>query len=351
MSPASLERLLAKQRKELIKIDNEGAAEIVDAWRDLNKYLQQQLKLLLAEIEATPGPMSKAKLRRMLRYQQLLRDVERESLKFADKATRVIKDSQVRALSLVDAHTRDLTRESMGGKYIPEVAIATVESSFGRLPAQAYMKLIGNASDGKPLGDLLNKIAPKAKKEAADVLTRGIAQGHNPRKIARAFKNATGVSYTRAETISRTEVIRAYREATLETYRTSPVVTEWVWVAALDVRTCFACAQMSGTVHPMSESLDGHPRCRCAMSPKTKTWEELGFKGIPDTNPKIPSGSDWFKNLTQAEKRNVLGPQKLDLLNSGKVTPQDLIARPTNKTWGSMRRTATAKEAQAAHKR
>lgn len=622
MSPASLERLLAKQRKELIKIDNEGAAEIVDAWRELNKYLQEQLKLLLAEIEATPGPMNRAKLRRMLRYQRLLEDVERESLRFADKATKVIKDSQVRALSLVDAHTRDMTREAMGGKFIPEVAIATVESSFGRLPAQAFMQLVGNASDGKPLGDLLNKIAPKAKKEAADVLTRGIAQGHNPRKIARAFRRATGVSYTRAETISRTEVIRAYREATLETYRTSPVVTEWVWVAALDVRTCFACAQMSGTVHPMSESLNGHPRCfpsgtivsgprntgstsrwfdgdvvkidlrsgnsltstpnhpilttkgwvaagllhegcnvisggsderiptgidpddhqvpariedvaaatgsalgvttrsvptapedfhgdgagskvsvvrtnrllrngtdaalgkpkvqqlfarpdvgmlalaslsnlaallegllgpphsgmgsigiapillgaacghhqsvgigavsdtdaslaqdatddtaaypvptsesilgltgdvgtdeivgirkvnfagmvhnletpsgwyiangivvhncRCSMAPKTKTWEELGFKGIPDTNPKFPSGKDWFNNLSDAQQRQMLGPGKLDALKSGAVSAKDLVATPHNRTWGPMVRNSSLKEARAAAKK
>jgi SPP1 gp7 family putative phage head morphogenesis protein len=349
VQPTQLERVLARQRKELIKIDNEGAAEIVSAWRDLNKYLNQQLQLLLDEIGAK-GKISKAELRRMVRYQQLLKDVERESLKFADAATKTIKDSQVRALSLVNAHTREATIESLGGRAIPEIAVATVQSQFGRLPAQAYMQLVGNASDGKPLGELLKKIAPKAKREAADVLTRGIAQGHNPRKIARAFKSATGVSYTRAETISRTEVIRAYREAALETYRTSPIVTEWVWVAALDTRTCFACAQMSGTVHPMSESLNGHPRCRCAMAPKTKTWEELGFKGIPDTNPKIPSGREWFDRLSEQDKVSMLGQGKYDALKSGQVTHKDLVAKPRNRTWGPMVRNASLNEARAASK-
>lgn len=352
MSPASLERALARHRKELLKIDNEGAAEIVSAWRDLNRYLQQQLELLLAEIEATPGPMSKAKLRRMLRFQQLLRDVERESLKFADQATKTIKDSQIRAISLVDAHTRELTREAMGGRLMPEIAVATVEAQLGRLPAQAFMQLVGNASDGKPLGDLLKKIAPKAKKEAADVLTRGIAQGQNPRKIARAFRDVTGVTYTRAETISRTEVLRAYRQASLETYRSSPVVTEWVWVAALDVRTCFACAQMSGTVHPMTESLDGHPRCRCSMAPRTKSWDELGFSGIKDTRPNIPLGADWFNKLPEADKKSILGPAKYNALKANEIKPEHLVTRPRNRTWGSMRRTATLKEARAAsHKR
>lgn len=351
MPKTQLERVLERQRRELIKLDNEGAAEMVAAWKDLNRYLQDQLDQLLKAIAANPRALNRATLRRFGRYQQLLADVERASLRFAEQATLTIKDSQVRALSLVDSHTREATFEALGGRYAPEIAIASVQGQFGRLPAGAYMRLVGNASDGNPLGALLRKIAPKAKDEAANVLTRGIAQGHNPRQIAKAFKLQTGVTYTRAETISRTEVIRAYREAALETYRSSPVVTEWVWVATLDTRTCFACAQMSGTIHSMSEMLDGHPRCRCSMAPRTKSWADLGYKDLKDTRPQIPLGSDWFNGLAESAQRAMLGPSKFDALKSGQIKPQDLIQRPRNRTWGTMRREASLKEALVAAKR
>jgi hypothetical protein len=102
---------------------------------------------------------------------------------------------------------------------------------------------------------------------------------------------------------------------------------------------------MSGTVHTNAESLDGHPNCRCSAIPKTMSWEELGFDGIPDSSYRPPLGESWFDSLDDAAQRTMLGPQKFDALKAGEIAKKDLIARPRSKDWGTMRRNASLKEA------
>lgn len=608
-----VERELARQRRELLKLERRVDAYLVGEYRNLYRHINTRLTELVELIEAAENPKT-SWLVRQWQYQQLLNDIERETMRFAFYATRQITEGQRQLVGTADEEALKLI-EAIKRPTTP-AQTAAIQTAFRTLNPEAFNRLVGNASNGKPLSNLLLRIAPKAKRKAERVLTRGIAQGKNPKVVGRELMALTDETLARTQTISRTEMLRANRQATLETYRQSQVVNGWYWHAQLDTRTCFACAMMSGTTHTNAEHLDGHPNCfvsgtvvsgprntgstsrwfegqvvdveladgnsltctpnhpilttkgwvaagllhkgghvvsslgregipagidpddyqvpsriedvaaavgrsdgmttvsvptapedfhgdgfgsdvsvvrtnsllrdaedpaiakpklhqlfggadaqllslaglgafgsffdgllatpnrsmsglgvasvllggalchrhtiglglppdrhpvfekdatddgagyalpdsqsifrfagnvtpneivsvrkrdfagmvhnlespvswyiannvivhncRCAMIPKTLSWEELGFKGIPDTSYRPPLGETWFDNLDDAAKRSMLGPQKLDALKTGELTKKDLIARPRSKEWGTMRRNASYREA------
>jgi hypothetical protein len=79
------------------------------------------------------------------------------------------------------------------------------------------------------------------------------------------------------------------------------------------------------------------------MQPRTKTWEELGFKGIKETRPPVTRGADVFARLSPADQRKILGPGKFDLYKSGKLKLSDLPVK-TRSDFGPGLRTKSLKE-------
>lgn len=130
--------------------------------------------------------------------------------------------------------------------------------------------LIGFSTDGTPLGSLLGEVAGSAAAAARRELVVGSIRGHGPREVARAISKASGVAYDRSLLIARAEMLRAYRTTTLSGFEQNrTVVKEWSWLCAYDTRTCPACWAMSGTTHPVDESLNSDLGCRCLMLPRS----------------------------------------------------------------------------------
>jgi SPP1 gp7 family putative phage head morphogenesis protein len=198
--------------------------------------------------------------------------------------------------------------------------------------------LVARLADGSPLDDHLRRtIADEATDALADRLARSIVDGVSPASMAEDLAKELALSHTRAATILRTESLRVLRETTRQTYEANPLVVEsWTWVSALDWRTCPACAIMHGTRHPVTETLDGHPRCRCAMVPDTVSYASLGIVGVPDPDP-VPLGVDWVMALEAEARRALLGPAKYAALEAGEVTLLDFVARRWDPRWGTMR--------------
>ena len=91
---------------------------------------------------------------------------------------------------------------------------------------------------------------------------------------------------TRALRISRTETLRAYREATHRTYQqNSDVIEGWYWLASLSSsgRTCAARIALHGTFHANDERMKTQVNCRCAQLPAV----------IGQPSPIKQSGSEW----------------------------------------------------------
>jgi hypothetical protein len=98
-----------------------------------------------------------------------------------------------------------------------------------------------------------------------------------------------------------------------------------------------ACIAMHGTFHTNDETLNDHHNGRCAMVPVTKTWAELGIPGIPDTNPQVQTGRDWFDNLTAAQQQQFMPSQAMwSAWQSGAIGWDDVVGFHDDAVYGSM---------------
>ncbi len=108
-----------------------------------------------------------------------------------------------------------------------------IQWSFGIPSPSALAQFIGATQVGSPLADLFSGFGAEAAQGVKDALITGLSLGYNPRDIAPSVQQALGISRNRALTISRTEMIRSYRGANLETYRANDdVVDGWIWNCA-----------------------------------------------------------------------------------------------------------------------
>lgn len=72
--------------------------------------------------------------------------------------------------------------------------------------------------------------------------------------------------------------------------------------------------------------------------PQTKTWAELGFKGVPETQVQVGKGVDLFEKLPDANKERILGSRSaFEAYKAGAVKLSDFVGRRRSRDWGTMR--------------
>lgn len=254
------------------------------------------------------------------------------------EVARYAREAQNATLSAEDAAVRASARHhaALGEEALSQANLA---ASFVQVNPDNLRHLVGTLADGSPLAELFGGMAAEVSAQARDALLQGIALGKGPAWMARQVAPALDMPRHRAVTIMRTETQRVYREAARETYEANADVLQgWVWTATLTARTCPACISMHGTLHPVTETLDGHPRCRCAMVPRTPSWADLGVEDMPDTRPPLESGKDWLAAQPVATQKAILGQGKWAAWKSGEIDLDDVVARTHSPDWGTMRR-------------
>jgi SPP1 gp7 family putative phage head morphogenesis protein len=163
-------------------------------------------------------------------------------------------------------------------------------------------------------------------------LAESVALGVSHQEAAAALGKATGIIETykgRLVSIARTEIQRAANTAALDSYRRNADVIKGVtWLATLDSRTCLVCAPRHMQTYTFDELDEAgrpplHPRCRCFLSPLTKSWAELGlpikstrFDGEP---PREMDYEQWLTRQPAAKQLEVLGPSRWALWNRGEL--------------------------------
>jgi len=165
-------------------------------------------------------------------------------------------------------------------------------------------------------------------------LVQGISLGEGPRTVARRVRKAADIGRQRAETIARTEIIRASREAQRQLYTENPSVTGYRRQATQDARVCLACLALSGTLQVTDTIMPSHPNCRCVMIPETLSWAEItGDSSIPDTRPEVATPDRILAGLSESEKLAIMGPARFELYKNGKPL-LDMVQVKQDKDWG-----------------
>lgn len=105
------------------------------------------------------------------------------------------------------------------------------------------------------------------------ILAEGLTRGENPRIVAKNMARQLDMSFRKASTIARTELIRAHAEGQLQAMRKLGVQDLNVmveWSTAGDSRVCPLCKPMDGVTFSIDEAsglIPYHPNCRCAWVP------------------------------------------------------------------------------------
>jgi len=117
--------------------------------------------------------------------------------------------------------------------YFPVLSRDQVETMAG---------LLGN---GSPLSTLLKNDYPDALQGLSDALVNGMARGLGASQTAAAMADGMGMGLERAMLISRTEMNRAYRAASVQQYRESRVVSGFKRLVKKST-ACMACLMLDG---------------------------------------------------------------------------------------------------------
>ena len=327
-------QLAATFRAETLARERTASTAMVKAYAQVYQRIQAEARDVLDAIDravaagdAPNGLASRSRRLEALRLQVL--DALHGFARFAEQS---VAEQQREAIYSAGDHSRQLILAGVGD---PPPGVIT---AFNRLPVAATEHLVGTLQPGGPLERLLASIAPQVASGVEAALISGLALGKNPHAIAREIRAAAGQGLTRALVISRTEVMRSYRVASLASYQeNSDVVTRWRWTCSRSRRTCGMCLGMDGREFDLDIVMGTHPCCRCVMIPVTKTWAEMGYDvPEPDVRPHL-TGEQWFAAQDAETQAAILGPGKLALYTQGKLSLRDLVEYRLDPQWGPTR--------------
>lgn len=337
------EQVIARARRALLGVEERAATAITTAYQPVIRGLRDNLTALAALLRAAGTHVDGGWLDRQDRYRRLLTDLETDLAVFAGATTTEIERAQREAIDLGETHAPELTLAALGPG--PHGGRDAVHGMFEPPSAAVATDVIGRAGNGVPLGLLLLDVAQEGAQATRDTLRTAVSARLHPTVVSTVALEEAQEPLTRALTLHRTETLGAYRRATAVAYQQSSVVEGWRWYATPgSERTCIVCLAMHGTVHPVTEQFASHPACRCVPLPIVRSWDELGFPGVPDHRPTLETGEEAFARLTRPEKLHVVGAAKLALLDAGRITLMDLVRPTYSKRWGPGLREATLTE-------
>jgi SPP1 gp7 family putative phage head morphogenesis protein len=312
-------------RAALIRRERKVATELAKAYTRMFASVQKELEQVVVRVarEGTSGLIIRERQLRML-----LAQIERQATKFTAIAVNKIAAEQSKEIGQGAEDALSLLRQAYAGSP-PGLTI-----SFAQLPEGVIESMVGNLGNGSPLRNLLNTFGAEASRDINTLLINSIGAGRSLRTIARDMQRITQQPLARTLLVSRTEVLRAYRQGSIATYQANKdVVKGWTWVCAASARTCMACWMLHGTEHPASEEFSSHPNCRCCAMPLTKTWSELGIDGMRE-QPPIQSGESQFLMLPAKDQRAILGDASYRAWKAGAVDLQDFVGVKRSAEWG-----------------
>lgn len=271
----------------------------------------------------------------------------RRALRARDATRELLQDLQgmvpIRVMADVDQLLEDVAgwqRRLAASQYPAQAGgTALVTSTFDRVDKDAIRAIVDRTS--KAVTSRARPLSVGADAAMRSTLIKGVTIGEHPETVAREMlarvQGAFDGGLHRAKLIARTEILDAHRAASRaqqDRLVSQGVVTGWEWIATLDLRTCPSCLSMHGTQHPptVAGPLD-HQQGRCDRLPVTATWADLGFPDIEEPSSILPDARAWFDGLPRSEQLQIMGAQRLALLDAGKVSWEDLAQRRDTAGW------------------
>lgn len=324
--PSELETAARRFKAELLRRERSAASDMVrvygESWRRLTARIDPLATWIDQErLQGRVVPLWR--IQQLQSFRDLRTQVEAELRTFTRYAEGVTVANQRDAIGAAFSNAADLVGIGAG----PELRAGLVRFNPGAVEAA-----VGFASNGSPLQTLFVGLGNAD--AIVNDLAYNLAAGINPRVAARMMRTRYAVPLQRALRINRTEMLRSYRAASMDTYRANaPLLDGWIWLSAADSRTCPACFAMHGTFHPLDKDLNDHVQGRCTAVPSVK-----------GRRPTIPTGEQEFARMTPAQQVKVLGPTAWEAWSAGQVTIDQFAGIHKSDVWGDSIRRKTLTE-------
>lgn len=331
---AGEDRAYRRMRREWQRVQRAVAAEVAVIER----------RLVAARAAGVPAERMVDLLNRERRLETLAAAVDEQVARFSESARIVAAAHAEAAATIAPVDARAMIGWGAPAEFILDTVrlpVGAVEQLVAQVRSPQFVALFDMTESGRRLARAMG-----------DELRDGLALGQNPKRIAsrmRAVAAATAghdpLPLSRARTIARTEALRAYRDASVATYaQNTEVVSGWIWVAALDRRTCGSCIAQHGSEHPLDEQMASHPNCRCVPAPLVRPWRELGLAGGREPDP-VEAGAHWFARQPERAQVAILGRSKAAAVRSRRIALSDLVQRENRGAWGPSTREASLAQA------
>lgn len=328
MTPGELYGAAAAFDLAFVAGEAEVVARITAAYEVARERLEASIRDLSRQIEAAErnGQDTSARSWRLGRLEAIRRQVD-EALVEAEARAAGASNAFLAAQVVAGAeNTRDLILRQARG--ISALVESTVSVSFVS-DLEPVRRAVGFLADGSPLPAALRRHGEEIAESFERRIVEQLVEGWNPRKAARIAAEETEVGRHAAETIFRTESIRALRAANHATMTAfAEVLDGWIWNAHLgDLRTCAACIALHGKWFPLSEVMASHPNCRCTQVPAVKG----------SASARTVDGSEWFAEQTEAFQRETLGDARFEAYAAGEFDLDALVGYSVSPVWGPTR--------------
>lgn len=320
-------------RLQVDTADATAQAAVQRAWAVADAAIQAKVDAYLAKVAAAQAagtPITENWLYQVGRLDQLRAFVAQQYLQVGLAVNRSTISAQGQAISSGVEATQRLLGAMFDGTPVDN------RLDFAHLDAGSFSALVGTLQSGSPLRDLtFSNLTVAGAESVARALVAGFAAGEPIRQVAKRVDLERNMTHARAMTITRTETLRALREGSLKVMSRNPHLLEgWRWSATLDHHTCGVCIAMQGSLHGTLDPFDTHPNCRCSPMPQTKSWADLGYPGIPDTAPDLPSADDWLGKVGLDRLVRAYGPTVGPMINGGYLKAADLVHLADRGRWG-----------------
>tara|TARA_Y100000310_G_scaffold152539_1_gene152015 strand:+ start:1005 stop:2105 length:1101 start_codon:yes stop_codon:yes gene_type:complete len=293
--------------------------------------------------DALDRDLTKGEITRLWRARGLEAEVLDALDEYSGFAGRTIAGGQAEAVQLARDHARRIVSAGLP----PGIDVAVLEAggvAWNQIPDEALINLIGRLGDGSPLRSLLDEIGPGVTARVQQELATAVVTGTGPRVAGQRLRNVFGEGLSRALMVSRTEILRSYREGNRAQWLANPsVVRRWERRSARNERTCMACVALDGTIYEVEDPGDFHINDRCSMIPITLTYREMGLD-VDETPRSSISSRDWFAAQPEATQRKMMGNRAFDAWTDGDIGFEDFVHTERSTQWGDASGVATLKQ-------
>lgn len=311
-----------RHRHYVLRVENGVSSNLLGAFREAQTEILAQLARIAAaeDAETDFSLLRAARLREMeSRIQSALQSG------LGDVLHRSSEDFLAVGFREIEIQNAFLRR------YIPNgISLDLVGPDADRLAA-----IINQPLGGIKWGDRMRKNFRSLELGMRRSLATSVALGEGfGSAVARLRQVGTNLGTNRLTMLARSEIQRVANDTAIETYqRNGDVLKGTQIMETLDSRTCLICAAQDGKVLPLNAPRSSlppfHAGCRGFAAPIVKSFEEMGLDPLtfPSSTRASMDGQvaasvdyeQWFGAQSEGFQRQMLGPTRFQLFNSGEL--------------------------------